>query len=207
MQPRYFAEPQVHVGVEIEPDVATFEDTSQPATPMQSGNGVAMAVYTVAAPSRTAQVETPARDVYELRIEDARRASRLVAVIELVSQRNKDRPAARKDFAVKCASYLQQRVSVVIVDVVTDRQHDLYGEVLSLLGQPRGAPWPGDPPLYAVALRMTRGEAGWRLDAWEEALSLGSSLPTLPLWLADGLAVPVELEPTYEETCRVLRIA
>jgi len=27
------------------------------------------------------------------------------------------------------------------------------------------------------------------------------------LWLADNLAVPLELEASYEETCRVLRIA
>jgi hypothetical protein len=27
------------------------------------------------------------------------------------------------------------------------------------------------------------------------------------LWLADHLAVPLELEECYEETCRVLRIA
>jgi len=26
------------------------------------------------------------------------------------------------------------------------------------------------------------------------------------LWLAENLAVPLELEATYEETCRILRI-
>jgi len=38
-------------------------------------------------------------------------------------------------------------------------------------------------------------------------LAVGRPLPTLPLWLAADLAVPLGLEPTYEETCRVLRIA
>jgi len=28
----------------------------------------------------------------------------------------------------------------------------------------------------------------------------------LPLWLADYLPVPLDLEESYEETCRVLRI-
>jgi hypothetical protein len=36
---------------------------------------------------------------------------------------------------------------------------------------------------------------------------LGQSLPTLPLWLADDLSVPLELEASYEETCWILRIA
>ncbi len=39
-----------------------------------------------------------------------------------------------------------------------------------------------------------------------ETLTLGQPLPTLPLWLADNLAVPLKLEESYEETCRVLRI-
>lgn len=37
-------------------------------------------------------------------------------------------------------------------------------------------------------------------------LMLGQPLPTLPLWLAENLAVPLELELSYEETCRSLRI-
>ena len=37
-------------------------------------------------------------------------------------------------------------------------------------------------------------------------LELGRPLPTLPLWLAENLAVPLELEPSYEETRRALRI-
>jgi hypothetical protein len=41
---------------------------------------------------------------------------------------------------------------------------------------------------------------------WAHALAVGQALPTLPLWLADNLAVPLELEASYEETCRILRI-
>ncbi len=60
--------------------------------------------------------------------------------------------------------------------------------------------------LYAVACRLTReGEAG-RLETWSHPLAIGQALPTLPLWLASDLAVPLELEPSYEEACRVLRI-
>jgi hypothetical protein len=37
-------------------------------------------------------------------------------------------------------------------------------------------------------------------------LLTGQPLPTLPLWLADDLAVPLDLEATYEQTCGILRI-
>ena len=46
----------------------------------------------------------------------------------------------------------------------------------------------------------------WLLETWPHPLALGRPLPTLPLWLADNDAVPLELEPSYEETCRILRI-
>jgi hypothetical protein len=44
------------------------------------------------------------------------------------------------------------------------------------------------------------------LETWAHPLELGRALPTLPLWLAGNLAVPLELDASYEETCRVLRI-
>ena len=39
------------------------------------------------------------------------------------------------------------------------------------------------------------------------ARALGHPLPTLPLWLSEDLWVMLDLEPTYEDTCRVLHIA
>jgi hypothetical protein len=204
---RFFAVPQVHLGVSVEPDVATFEEEQRPA-PAPSGNGgVATAVWAPARPTRALNVDFPARDVFELAVYDEQYGRRLVAVIELVSPRNKDRPDARQDFAIKCAAYLQERVSVIVLDIVTDRHSDLWGELLALLGQERGKPWPGAPPLYAVGLRTTKVDEHWRMEAWEEPLALGGPLPTLPLWLADNLVVPVEFGVSYEETCRVLKIS
>jgi hypothetical protein len=38
-------------------------------------------------------------------------------------------------WVAKCAALLQERVSVVIVDVVTTRIQNLYGELLEQIGQ------------------------------------------------------------------------
>jgi len=57
----------------------------------------------------------------------------LVAAIELISPGNKDRAEARRAFAAKCASYLQQGIGLVIVDIVTERQANLHDELNSLL--------------------------------------------------------------------------
>jgi hypothetical protein len=37
-------------------------------------------------------------------------------------------------------------------------------------------------------------------------LVMGQLLPTLPLWLSPALAIPLDLDASYEDTCRVLRI-
>ena len=37
-------------------------------------------------------------------------------------------------------------------------------------------------------------------------MTLGQPLPTLPIWLDIDLHVLLDLETSYEETCRLLRI-
>jgi hypothetical protein len=37
-------------------------------------------------------------------------------------------------------------------------------------------------------------------------LTVGRALPTVPLWVADDLAVPLELEESYEESCALLGV-
>jgi hypothetical protein len=203
LPPRYRAQPEIQIERNVEVDIATCERE-------QFGNGqggnVVTKAWAPAEATRALEVAFPTDDLFEVRVVERQRARRLVAAVELVSPSNKDRPESRRTFAAKCASYLQARVSVVIVDTVTDRQHDLYEELLLLLGCEREGAWPGDPPVYATALRTTQAEGHWSLQTWESPLAIGREMPTMPLWLADDLAVPLELEATYEETRRGLRL-
>lgn len=209
LPPRYHAEPHVHLGALVEVDVATLEEeefTGAGATPNGSEGGVATAVWAPPRPTQTVDVDLPGQDVFEARVYDDGRGGRLVAAVELASPANKDRPEHRRAFAAKCSAYLQEGVSVVVVDVVTERRDNLHRELMELLGRTEAAPWPEGQDLYAVAYRTNKEKDAWRLDLWAEALAVGRPLPTLPLWLAPNLAVPLELEASYEETCQVLRI-
>jgi hypothetical protein len=38
-------------------------------------------------------------------------------------------------------------------------------------------------------------------------MHLGQSLPALPIWLDIDLSISLDLESSYEETCRFLRIS
>jgi hypothetical protein len=208
LPPRYFAEPRVHAGTRVEIDVATFNEEDNPAAPVGDGNGggVATAVWAPPRPTRTFPIAFADPDVYEVQVYDEESGCRLVAAVELVSPANKDRPEHRRAFAAKCAAYLQESVSVLVVDVVTERRANLYAELMQLLGLSDPFLEPEAPPLYAVGCRTICRAEVWQLDTWSERLAVGAPLPTLPLWLARDLAVPLELEETYEETCRALRI-
>ena len=198
---RYVAGPQVHLG-SIEIDVATYDEGS--AREQEADGGVATAVWAPPFPT-LAVVTEPDADVYEVCIYENQENQRLVAAIELVSPSNKDRPEHRGDFLAKCVSMLRSGVCVSIVDVVTNRTANLYGELLTMLGQ--ADPSVADGPLYAATCRWTRTDNRRLLETWAHLLAIGQPLPTLPVWLDDGLAVPLELEASYEETCRSLRMS
>jgi hypothetical protein len=207
---RYAAGPRVHFGSSVEIDVATFE-TDAPDLPAWSegegnGGGLATAVWAPPRPTLSVASDLPAQDAYEVRIFDTRQGRRLVAAVEIVSPSNKDRPEHRSAFVAKCAALLQNQVSVTIVDLVTTRHFNLYAELLGLIGQTDPSLGPEPPALYAAACRGTKKDGTWLLEAWLHSLAVGRPLPTLPLWLADNLAVPLELEASYEETCRILRL-
>ncbi|HEX5444018.1 MAG TPA: DUF4058 family protein [Pirellulales bacterium] len=206
LPPGFFAEPSVHSGRSAEIDVITFERDGTAFRQHEEGNGgVATAVWAPPEPTLVVASDLPGEEVYEVKIYDRRRRARLVAAVEIVSPSNKDRPESRRALVAKCAGLLRERVSVTIVDVVTTRTTNLYTELLDFLG--RSDPRVGSEPLYCAACRMTKSDDEWRLEAWAQTLSLREPLPTMPLWLADDLAIPLDLEKSYEESCRALGIA
>src|SRR5438309_1073106 len=159
---RYFAKPRVHSGSSTEIVVATIEGEGVAVSAtVEDNGGVATAVWSPPLPTLAVATDLPAQDVYEVLVFDEKRHCRLVAAVEIVSPSNKDRPEHRRAFVAKCAGLLRERVSVVIVDLVTTRTHNLYGELLDLLGQSDPALGPEPPPLYATACRLTKRAGEW----------------------------------------------
>lgn len=202
---RYLAEPRVHLGSEIEVDVATL-DGDDYGTPPSEADGSGLA-YLPVEPSIAVETELLSYNEYEVRVFDVRHNRRLVAAVELVSPSNKDRPDSRRDFVAKCASLLRKGVSVAVVDVVTEKHFNLYTDLLDTIDRADPAFGPEPPTTYAAACRWVPRGTKHVLETWSHELRLGQPLPTLPLWLAEDFAVPLDLEASYEEACRVLRIA
>jgi hypothetical protein len=195
------------LGTLFEIDVGTLRDTGQGSDGIEAGNGgVAVATYAPPKPTLTLEPQLPGQDVYEVRIYDSRRRRRLLAAIEIVSPSNKDRPENRGTFVSEAATLLKNDICVSIVDVVTTLDFNLYGDLMSFLGGTDPDLGDRPPPIYAVTLRMRRERDRRMMDNWYHPLAVGQALPTLPIWLKETWAISLNLESSYEETCRTLRI-
>jgi hypothetical protein len=201
---RFFAIPHVSFGGRLEIDVATVEQDAGQAS--SEAGGATTAVWAPPRPTLETEVDFVDLDAVEIQVFNQDAGLRLVAAIELVSPANKDREAHRQAFVVKCAAYLGQGVSLVVVDIVTARTANLHRELLELLkltGEGNGREF---PDLYAVSYRTFTSARKGRLQAWEEPLGLGKALPVVPLWIGPEQVVPLDLEASYRETCESLRI-
>jgi len=204
----FVAEPSVHIGSTIKVDIATFEQDEQtPFSGSNIGDGTATALWAPSEPTLTIEAERPDDYEYEVRIYDEAAGLTLVAAIEIVSPANKDRPGSRTNFVEKCNALVRKGIAVSIVDLVTNRHFNLYAETLELLGHADPMMSAEPPATYAASLRWgPRGKRN-RLEAWSYPLEVGKPLPTLPIWLSETLAIPLDLEAGYEQTCRDLRIS
>jgi hypothetical protein len=198
----YIAQPRVRLGTTMEIDVGGLERESHnpPLGSVNGGEGcVAVTTWAPAAPAVLLDTEIPEPDEYEVNVY-SQDEFRLVAAIELISPSNKDRSENRRTLVNTCKSLLKRDVCVTIVDPVTSRAANIYGELLDELDAPQTAV--SRSAIYAATCRGLRNGLRWRLESWEHNHAVGSDLPSLPIWLSRDLMVPLELEATYEETCR-----
>jgi hypothetical protein len=199
---RYFAEVHVGLSSRIEIDVPTFEEGASTAAPTNGG----VAVWAPPRPTHRTTLKFSHPDLFEVRVFTDEEGPQLVAAVELVSPSNKDRSGQRHQFAVKCASYLQENVGVVVVDVVTARGGNLHAELLETLEVAQDRADLGEDPLSACAYRAVPAKEAVKLEHWAEPLEVGGALPTVPLWIGPALCVPLTLEEGYEQACRSSRL-
>ncbi|MBY0522121.1 MAG: DUF4058 domain-containing protein [Gemmataceae bacterium] len=201
----YFAEVQAHVGSRVEIDIATFE--SAPTESANRGDGGTATIPALAWAPPAAAFEMPAAfpDSMEVQVFSSVGGTTLVGAVELVSLGNKDRAETRRGFAAKCATYLQQGIGLIVADIVTSRRANLHNELVRLLELDDEFLLEPDP-LYATAYRPVRRPDVEKIQVWTATLAVGQPLHILPLALDKGLCVPIDLDATYAEACRKLRL-
>jgi len=228
---RFFTETQIHLGRQVEADVAEVELTGEDGDAGDEffgggGGRTALSTETYAAPVATATVPGHFPDDILVEIKDTHRDYRVVAVVELVSPANKDRPEHRSDFIGKLTTYLSKGIGVIVADIVTTRTenlHDLWADrtnapAAKLTPRPAlyavnlhdlwadrtnapAAKLTPRPALYAVAYRPRMDGESPVIDVWARPLDIGQPLPELPLGLKGYGCIPVDLDATYTEAC------
>jgi hypothetical protein len=124
------------------------------------------------------------------------REGRLVAAVELVSPRNKDRPSACAAYASAYAGYLLRGVHLVLVDLHRRPQRFSFADQIAA---DLGIQQPTFPAPLAVSYRV--GEqapnGGRFLGLWRRPLTVGMPLPSMRLPLSVQESVRLDLELTY----------
>lgn len=194
----YYAVPFVDRGGPVEIDVAALAGPGEPSA------GAGPRAWSPDAPALAVAIDPPATDTTRVDVLTDDGDPRFAAAVELVSPRNKDRPAARQAFAAKCAGYLQQGSGLVVIDAVTTRRADLHAAILAALGADADGGETAGPS--AVAYRAVATGESAELQVWPARLAVGRPLPTLPLWIAPDLAVPLDLEASHAAACADIRV-
>jgi hypothetical protein len=122
------------------------------------------------------------------------RRGHLVAVIEIVSQGNKNNKNGIREFLRELTDFLRNGIHVVVVDPFPPGPRDpegihqrIWDGFVGLAAEPR----PADKPLTVVSY-----DAGERVP-YVNPLAVGDPLPDAPLFLAPGRYINIPLERTY----------
>jgi hypothetical protein len=206
LPPGYYSLPEQHASSSI-PDLLTLH--TSPAAEKELGlppatGGLALAEapprvqrkQTVGSVARTRRRTLAIRHVSE---------HRLVALLEIVSPANKDRPRSVADFAGKIVAALAYGVHALVIDLLPPGSHDaagLHGAIWARLEKTE-EPYdlPEDDP-FTLASYV----ADDAVDIYLEHPTVGASLPQMPLFLRPDRYINVPLEATYQEAYHSLPV-
>ena len=159
-------------------------------------NGTHPHTPTAAGAVREPDAEVPVATLDEELTVQVERNGRLVAAIEFISPRNKDRPDSRDYYTTRYLSYLHHGVHLLLVDV---HRRPLAFSFPQRFATELETELPAPSAPCAVTYRV--GEpldgVGRLLAVWADPLTVGLPLPAVSLPLTVHLAVPVDLEGTY----------
>jgi hypothetical protein len=189
---------------------------SVPALTLEAGNGKPDVTVrgwrsppSIAPPGGSAAL-APDRETVATFTLDPQRAihidwhGQLIAAVEVVSPRHKDRLDAKARYTRRYLGYLRQGVHLMLIDVFAQPPGFSFADAISAdlgLGEP------ATPAPYALSYRVgaavPRDEGmGTQVALWCRLLGAGQPLPELPLALDEDKLLVVDLDTTYREAAR-----
>jgi len=128
----------------------------------------------------------------------------LVAAIEVVSPRNKDRAGAKETYSNRYLSYLRLGVHLLLVDVLPRPKGYSFSDAITA---GLGLELPPLAPPFAAAYRVGEvipvgDDMGNLVGLWRRPLRVGQPLPVLPLPLSVHHAIQIDLDETYARAAK-----
>jgi hypothetical protein len=194
LPPAFYAMSEQHAGQRI-PDVIRLQ-MSSPATeePLAVSGGIAVADAPPKVRRRlslSATARARRRTIAIRRVRD----DRLVALIEIISPANKDRPKHVEALLNKLEDALTHGIHLLVVDPFPPGRYDRKGIHAALWDRLGDEPDEGQPPGEPVALAAYVADPP--VSAFLEHVAFGSALPDMPLFLDPEIYINTPLEATY----------
>jgi hypothetical protein len=193
----FYAQSEQHAGLSIA-DVITLQVPGplSPVVPKAGVGGTAVA----AAPPQVSRrlVAAPAPRPRTIAVRHAT-GHHVVAMIEIVSPANFDRPASVRAFVRKADDALRSGVHLLVIDLFPPGRHAPRGMPEAVWRRRTGRRYalPDGRPLTAAAF-----VAGPRPEAHLEHLAVGDALRDMPVFLSADYYVNAPLEATYQAAYR-----
>ncbi len=202
LPPGYFAMAEQIVGGP-EPDVVALKTFAEPISESPTG-GIAVAEPAVVTQPKTSFVmkAEPERYAHKAnQIVVRHELGRVHAVIEIISPGNKDSQHAIRSIVEKSVSMIRNDINLLLIDPFPPTPRDPQGLHQLIWNEVTDQPFelPPDRPLTFAAYQTQSVKT-----AYVEPIAVGSTLPTMPLFLNGEFYVNVPLEKTYGDTWNVL---
>lgn len=128
----------------------------------------------------------------------------LIAAIEIVSPRNKDRVSSKETYTNRYLGYLQLGVHLLLVDVLPRPRGFSFSDAIT---GDLGLELSSLPPPFAATYRVGEvipvgSDMGSVLGVWRRPLRVGEPLPVLPLPLSVHQEIRIDLEETYARAAK-----
>jgi hypothetical protein len=120
----------------------------------------------------------------------------VVAVIEIVSPGNKNSRHGFRAFVSKAVEYLNSGIHLLLVDLLPPGPRDPEGIHPEIWGEYTDKPFELPPDRRLTLVSCLTAE---RKRAYVEPVTVGGTLPDMPLFLTPDRYVNVPLERTYTE--------
>jgi hypothetical protein len=192
----YYALPEQHAA-DFGPDVLTLQGSQKDedsSTPLSSGGTGVL----VSAPQLVPTAETDLGFYRRKQTSIVVRhvsGDRVVAMVEIVSPSNKAARNSIRKFVEKAAELLDQRVHLLVVDLLPPGPRDPQGIHAAIWEEIAGEEYvlPADQPLTLASY-----ETALTVRAYVRHLAVGDALPEMPLFLEANGCIQVPLEATYQ---------